>query len=123
MPFILRPFLTEDFWPEWAARRWFSLERVVEHLAEVGSAVDVAEEAELAYAATEEVLNWAVVCSMVPEHRPYVVTAAVVDLVQDSWAIHQVSLHRWLSPVTVSRLADHPPLHSQPEASPDVKTG
>lgn len=85
--------------------------------------VDAAEAAGLAYVAMEEVLSSAVVCSMVPEDRPYAVTVAAVDLVQDSWAIHQVSLRRWPSPATIFRLADHLPSRSQPEALPGAKTG
>ena len=56
----------------------------------VDSVVGAAEAAGLVYAAMEEVPSWAVVYSMVPEDRPYVVKAVVVDLVWGSWAIHQV---------------------------------
>lgn len=119
---ILRSFLSEDFWPEWAAPRWFSLEQVAERLMVVDLAVDAVEAAGLAYAATEEVLSSAVVYLMVPEDCPYAVMVAAADLVQDSWAIHQVSPHRWPSPARVSHLADHLPPCSQPEALLGAKT-
>jgi len=51
----LHLFLNEDFWLEWAAHQWFSLERVAERSTVVDSAVGAAEAVELAYAATEEV--------------------------------------------------------------------